>query len=185
MPNWCDTSYVIEGSKRTLKKIKKVLDDSWNEMLILKENLAPRWEGSILSALNIKIKEHHHIRGFLETEPIMVNDTIRFHADEAWGRSDFAELLQKKFPSINIYWMAEEPGFEIYETNDENGIYFPDRILVEVRVNDNYEHEYFEDEESAYKWLSERYGIHNAKELEKFNENEDNHIWFNEFIISE
>ena len=38
------------------------------------------------------------------------NDTLSFYAEEAWGLTDFNEVLAEHFPDIKIYWVVEESG---------------------------------------------------------------------------
>ncbi len=46
-------------------------------------------------------------------------------------------------PDLTIYFCVEEPGCEIYATNDAEGKYFADRFYVDSYVNDIFSHEYF------------------------------------------
>lgn len=182
MANWCSTSYVIEGDKEILETIKRAFDNH-----PVKEKSSENWEGNILAALGINC-EKSSIRGFVDYYSDIDDETFHFACEEAWCRTDFAELLLSKFPSISIYWMAEEPGCEIYMTNDAYGTYFPERYYVEVQINSNGDSEYFEEEQDAYNWIRERTGCKNATDIEKYNdeamENQtDNYICFHEFDI--
>lgn len=182
MANWCSTSYVIEGDKEILETIEQAFDNH-----PVKENSNENWEGNILAALGIDC-ENSSIRGFVIDKSEIKDDIFSFVCEEAWCRTDFAELLLEKFPSISIYWMEEEPGCEVFRTNDAYGVYFPDRYYVDIQINSNWESEYFEEEQDAYNWIRERTGCQNAADIEKFNEEAmknqtDNYICFHEFDI--
>ena len=171
MPNWCCTDYIIEGKKDNLDKIYEAIQNH-----SVKEGSNEDWEGNILETLGIDYT-NHFIRGLIEDSNLS-DDSISIYAMEAWARTDFAELLMSKFPDIEIYWKAEEPGLAIYETNDSKGKYFPDRYYIEVAKNDDYNSEYFETKEDAYNWIKEMTGYKTDEEIE-----EDDNIFIHKYEI--
>src|SRR5699024_9419031 len=61
-----------------------------------------------------------------------------------------------KFPSIRCFYQTEEPGMEMYETNDRDGKYFSDKYLVDMYTPDKeYYHECFSDLPSLYEYLED------------------------------
>ena len=192
MPNWCSTSYMIEGPHETLKKI--------NDAILhheVEEGSSPEWEGNILKALDIKWKRydpdfphqrHSYMRGFINEPPSLGENTLEFDAEEAWGVTDFGEVLEENFPDIKVYFIAEEPGMEIYITNDAEGKFFLTRYYVDTCIKNDYQSEYFETKEEAYKWLSDitQGKITNEEQVDDFNsdvENIDDFIYVHEFKI--
>ena len=189
MPNWCTTSYMIEGPHETLKKI--------NDAILhheVQENSSSDWEGNVLLALGITWKQNtpdgkgYYMRGFIQDSPSLGENTLEFYADEAWGVTDFNEVLEKNFPDIKVYFIAEEPGMEVYITNDAEGKFFPTRYYVDTCIKDDYQSEYFETEEEAYKWLSDitQGKITNEEQVNAFNsdvEDTDDFIYVYEFKI--
>lgn len=171
MPNWCYTDYKIEGEKDTLDKIYKAIENP-----SIKEGSSKDWEGNVLSTLGIDFK-NCFIRGFIEDSDLEY-DVLSIYTTEAWYRTDFARLLEDKFPDINIYWKAEEPGMAIYETNDSEGKYFTERYYIEIYKDNDYITEYFDDKEDAYNWIKEITGYKTDEEIES---NED--IFIHEFEI--
>ena len=123
MANWASVAYAIEGPEKTLEKIEQAILQHE-----VKENSSDTWEGNVLYALGAKWTEREHgvgdyMRGFINDEPWWFNDTtLRFSAEEAWGLTDFAEVLMRNFDDINVFWIVEEPGMVIYETNDGNSL---------------------------------------------------------------
>lgn len=175
------TAYAIEGNKRTLNRIKNAIEHHET-----RENSSEQWEGNVLDALGIKFSNDRYMRGFIYESPSLENGVLRFNAEEAWGRTDFADMLTKKFPSLTVYWTAEEPGMEIYATNDADGRYFPERYYVDTCVNGAYESNYFTDEQSVYEWLTEIANCKDASDVESFNAsvtNDDDYIYVHEFEI--
>ncbi len=47
-------------------------------------------------------------------------DVLYFNTETAWGRaSEVEDLIREKFPSIGIYYLEEELGMGIFQTNDD------------------------------------------------------------------
>lgn len=185
MANWATTSYVIEGNSKTVKKI-------YDAILFPTANEGSKgWEGDVLTTLGIdnKAKRNdgtpYYLRGFISDEPRLEEkpdySVLYFTAEEAWGVTDFDEILLENLEDINIYWQTEEPGMEVYETNDFEGKYFKDLYFADVCLEDHYEEDYFQDEESLYKWLAEvtEGKIKTKEDLEAFNANNES----DDFII--
>lgn len=151
MANWASTDYVIEGSKESLTKIYEAIkhpDTSEG---------SKGWEGGVLKALGIKWDKKKYLRGFIQdVEEFNPEEdyNLSFYAEEAWGVTDFDEILKNNFPDIKVYWRTEEPGMEVYETNDVEGEYFNERYYVDTCINDNYHSDYFIEKASVYQWLS-------------------------------
>ena len=190
MPNWCMTSYTIVGKASDVKRINDALKNH-----PVKEDSAKNWQGNILNALGVSYDDvdKHSMRGFLY-EHDYIGETgdgdaqLKMLYEEAWCRTDFADVLQEVFPDISIYWMAEEPGCELYQTNDSDGNFYPDRYYVDTCINGEYESEYFTTEEAAYEWLSQRSDCKCADDVELFNESRqladlEDFIYVHEFDI--
>ena len=190
MANMASVSYAIEGPEESLNKIAKALikavnsDDKRYEMYQAAEYL------------KLPIKEGIRLRGEIEEEPTWDENTgaLRFWSEERWGLQDFAELLEKQFPDIKVYWIVEECGMEIYCTNDKEGKYFPERYWVDTAIDDIYNSEYFETEEQVYKWLDKlTYGrVKCEEDVEKFNADyedsgteDENFIYVHEFKVED
>ena len=187
MANWASVSYAIEGPKEILQKI--------NEAIITAVNSdSNKYElYQVAEYLNLPIEERNtSLAGSVSEKPTWDKNTgaLRFWSEERWGLQDFAELLEKQFPDIKAYWTVEEPGFELYYTNDGEGKYFPERYWVDTCINGNYNSEYFENEEQVYKWLDKlTFGaVKSEKDVEKFNTDYedsacDNFIYVHEFEV--
>ena len=149
MAHWASTSYRIEGSKNELERVFNVIDDFMTDKRKpVRENASKEWEGNIVRVLGATDEqmENNYLRGFIQ-EYEMNGDTICVEAEEAWGTTDFRHVLAQLIPELTIYYIVEEPGCEIYATNDSEGKYFIDRFYVDACINGNYESDYFEIEE--------------------------------------
>lgn len=186
MANTCIVSYVFEGNKKTLKRISDLIEKAVNKTIPARDNSSHTWQGNVLYELGASFNSTDYIRGFFCAEASFENGALRFDCEEKWHRGDFAEILCKKFPSLSVYWIAEEGGCEIYETNDAEGKYFAERYYVDTCINGEYESEYFTDEEGVYKWLTEHANCKNMEDVEAFNEAAtlDDFIYIHEFEIA-
>lgn len=192
MANWASTSYRIEGSKEDLEKVYNVIDEFMSERRKpIEVNASSEWEGNIIRALGATDEQmkNNYLRGFIE-EYEMDGDIIRIEAEEAWGTTDFRQVLAQLMPELTIYYIVEEPGCEVYATNDADGKYFPERFYVDAFVNGDYQSEYFETEEQAMTYVANLLGKKEVSknELENWNEcheEDNNFIYIHEFEIVE
>ena len=169
MANWAYTDYVIEGPKETLEKIHDAILHCE-----IQENSSEGWEGNVLMHLGITWdRDKKYMRGFIQKDTVDLTDTtLSFGAEEAWGATDFHEMLQIGIPDIKVYYRVDEPDDAVYATNDKEGKYFTERYFVDTCIDGNCESEYFTTEEEAYKWLSHitQGRVHNFEELDQFND---------------
>ena len=192
MANWASTSYRIEGSKEDLEKVYNVIDEFMSERRKPVEvDASNEWEGNIVRALGATDEQmkNNYLRGFIE-EYEMDGDIIRIEAEEAWGTTDFRQVLAQLMPELTIYYIVEEPGCEVYATNDADGKYFPERFYVDAYVNGDYQSEYFDTEEQAMTYVANLLGKEEVckNELENWNEcheEDNNFIYIHEFEIVE
>lgn len=192
MANWASTSYRIEGSKEDLEKVYNVIDGFMSERRKpIEVNASSEWEGNIIRALGTTDEQmkNNYLRGFIE-EYEMDGDIIRIEAEEAWGTTDFRQVLAQLMPELTIYYIVEEPGCEVNATNDADGKYFPERFYVDAFVNGDYQSEYFETEEQAMTYVANLLGKKEVSknELENWNEcheEDNNFIYIHEFEIVE
>lgn len=190
MANWASTSYRIEGSKEDLEKVYNVIDEFMSERRKpVVVDASNEWEGNIIRALGATDEQmkNNYLRGFIE-EYEMDGDIIRIEAEEAWGTTDFRQVLAQLMPELTIYYIVEEPGCEVYATNDADGKYFPERFYVDAYVNGDYQSEYFETEEQAMTYVANLLGKKEVSknELENWNEcheEDNNFIYIHEFEI--
>lgn len=187
MANWASTSYRIEGSKSDLEKVFNVIDGFMTgKRKPVKENASMDWEGNIVKALGATEEQmsKNYLRGFIQTYE-MDGDIISIEAEEAWGLTEFRHVLTQLMPELTIYYIVEEPGCEVYATNDSEGKYFTDRFYVDACINGNYDSDYFETEEQAIRYAAtllrkENVTIDEVKEWTKEQEGDD-YLYIHEF----
>ena len=114
MANICTTNYVIEGEKKELDTLYQKMKELQGQDL-----------GQLVEALG---KNHDEImcRGDwsdLERQ----GDTLRMIFETAWTPCyEVTNLLKAVYPSLRIFYKAEEPGNGVYLKNDAEGKYFPE-----------------------------------------------------------
>ena len=122
----------------------------------------------------------------------MDGDVLKFSTETAWAPcSETFDLVREAFPNLRYYFQAEEPGMEVYETNDEFGTYFSDRFFLDAcSPEEEYLSEYFETQEDAFAWLEEKCGepIKSAEDVKALDErwqskSEDAFCYLHEFQI--
>ena len=114
MANICITNYVIEGEKKELDALYQKMKELQGQNL-----------GQLVESLG-KNPDEVMCRGEwadLERE----DDTLRVTFETAWTPCyEVTDLLKGTYPSLRIYYKAEEPGNGVYLKNDAEGKYFPE-----------------------------------------------------------
>ena len=126
MPNICTAYYVIEGEKKELDALYETMTSlQAMEQPLVENGFGPTWLGCLVKALG-KNPEEVLCRGeWLELE--RADDTLRMTFETAWTPCyEVAALIKNTYPSLHIYYKAEEPGNGIYVKNDVEGKYFPE-----------------------------------------------------------
>ena len=126
MPNICTTNHVIEGKKEELDALyQKMKELQEMDLPLVENNLGPTWLGCLVKALG-KNPEDVLCRGlWIELEH--QDDKLLMVFETAWTPCyEVTNLMKESFPSLRIYYKAEEPGCEVYLKNDAEGKYFPE-----------------------------------------------------------
>lgn len=143
MANWAETVYRFEGPEETLRLIYEAMQNP----TVKTEDASEGWQGDTLKSLGIS-PEGHYTRGFLQECEIG-----KAVYQEAWGRTDFADLLKKKFPEVKIYWNTEEFEDDVWATNDSEKKYFTARFSVDYCVGRFCDVEYFDSSDEMFSHL--------------------------------
>ena len=188
MPNWCYTSYAIDGKRKEVQSLYSRMNRLEKRRKPLVSNtFGKTWLGCLVTLLGADWQKVY-CRGYwynLQYE----GETLRFTTETAWGPMDEVfDFIKSIYPSLNIYWQAEEDGWCIYATNDKEGKYFPDRYKIEA----NSEIEYYATLEGLCDHVSKIVGktVTNMDEvnaaIEEWNNATDDNdvmIYLNEFSV--
>jgi hypothetical protein len=122
MANICITNYVIEGEKKELDAVyetMKKLQDSGASVEYA------TGLGLLVEALGKAPDEVMCRGGWTELE--RKDDTLRITFETAWTPCyEVTDLMKAIYPSLRIFYKAEEPDAGIYLKNDAEGKYFPE-----------------------------------------------------------
>ena len=154
MPNWCSTTYKCVGDLKEVKSLHKILKYiDKRKTTILKNGFGKWWLGNLVHKLGGDW-EKYRCRGEI-TDYFLDENVLTINQETAWCEQEgVRRIIEEKFPSIKVYFMEEEPGCGVFDTNDASGSYFPERFFL-----DSYEDcEYFETIEGAAKYVSEIVG---------------------------
>lgn len=156
MPNWCYTSYAIEGQRKEVQSLYSLMNRLEKRKTSLVDNgFGKTWLGNLVTSLG---GDWNEIRCRGEWYNLTYDKTanvLRFSTETAWSPVfETFTFVREKYPSLKIYFMATEEGMEIYETNDIEGNYFPERYYLDCYD----EPQYWLTLDDAVKYISELIG---------------------------
>ncbi len=165
MPNWCETQYVITGNRRQVNSLYRIMKNLQERKTSLLENgFGTTWLGNLVHRLGANPSKVY-CRGDW-SNLVKHEGYISFDCEHAWSRPDeVEELIREKYDELDIYFITEELGMDIFQTNDEDGIYFKERVIIDGEDSGM---EYYTEDE-ALKALSEMLG----EELTSWEDAED------------
>ena len=167
MPNWCDTQYKIISKKEEVQDLYSKIQQLQN----MEEPLEPNgfgnlWLGCLVAILGGNWNEIYcrgHIIDFSLDDGVLSIDT-----ETAWSEmQEVRQFIQKVYPSLEIFYYEEEPGWGIYQTNDHDKRFFSFRYILDDLEGDG--PEYYDDTDSLLEAASEIFG----KELKTMADLED------------
>lgn len=131
MPNWCDTTYKVVGEPkevghlfRSLQKLESMKSP------YLSNGFGNMWLGCVINYLGGNY-ENYSCRGEI-TQFGMKDEVLVINQETAWCEQEgFRTFIEQKYPSVKVYYCEEEPGCDIYYTNDTTGLYFPEEYLLD------------------------------------------------------
>lgn len=157
MSNTCFTTYkVVSENKKDVTKLFKTIQRLEKRKTPLVKNgwYDPKlWLGCLVKALGGDPNKVY-CRGTI-TFYQMEDDVLTLNTETAWAEmSETRHFIESCFPGMKIYYIEEESGCEIFNTNDSEGIYFKDRYYLDG-FDDS---EYFETLEEAAKYVKDIVG---------------------------
>ena len=119
----------------------------------------------------------------------MEDDVLTLNTETAWAEmAETRHFIESCFPGMKIYYIEEESGCEIFNTNDLEGLFFKDRYYLDG-FDDS---ECFETLEEVAKYVKEIVGheieatfkaIEDALNayMEEHEDDDDCYYYFHEF----
>lgn len=140
MPNWCFSSYVIEGRKKELQSLHSKMKRLEKRKKSLVENgFGKTWLGNLVTRLGGDWQEVYCRGSWSDLD--WNGAILRFNTETAWGpMTEVFNFIKSIYPSLEIYYMAEEKGNGVFITNDTEGRFFSDRYYLDSDgpVDDHY-----------------------------------------------
>ena len=151
MPNWCFTSYVVTGEEKEVCDLyEKMLSLEEREESLVENGFGKTWLGNLVTLLGGDWNTIYCRGDWSDLTKDDDNGALRFDTETAWCDADETIVfLQEKYPNLEFYFIAEEPGMGYYATNDTAGEYFPQRYTV-LPYDSGEEYQYEEGEEQAF-----------------------------------
>ena len=174
MPNWCFSSYVIEGRKKELQSLHSKMKRLEKRKKSLVENgFGKTWLGNLATRLGGDWQEVYCRGSWSDLD--WNGAILRFNTETAWGpMTEVFNFIKSIYPSLEIYYMAEENGNGVFITNDTEGRFFSDRYYLDSDgpVDDHY----FETIEELAQVISEIVGHPVGESFEECEKALDDHM---------
>lgn len=133
MPNWCSTNVYFYGKHKDLTAFAERINKTFSN----KERVNYNWLGYLLQDLDIK-DDNISCRGWVQWDDISdflsgKQEYFSMDIEDAWA--PHIEVFRKMIEvmglkdEVTFLYSAEEPGCELYITNDDRGIIFGGYIM--------------------------------------------------------
>ena len=147
MPNWCMTDLIIAGDKSELQRLEKLIG-KWTSKEYSKSGADKMWLGNIVLGAGFKtfdeVTDGFRCRGSIDYIGEVEREEGKLYSLEIEYESAWEPMIEmwyavtrKYAPHCHLYWYAEEPGFELYQSNDENHVFFDVEYAVTCWLEDD------------------------------------------------
>lgn len=190
MANICETTYKVVGSRQAIK----ALYDKLHKMESAdnpqhKSDWGNMWLGELVERLGYSWQKHC-CRGEITYFELIDNEELLICQNTAWGEQNgVRECIERRYPTIKVYYQDIEPGCENFTTNDDTGQFFPEKFYFDDEKNGI---QYFEDIDEACQYISPLVGkeLHTQEDIESAvkqwqEEHDDSYMYFSEFQYAE
>ena len=189
MANTCFTQYVVEGDISELK-------DLYAKMKSLEEGKAPlvdegadkTWLANLVNLLGGDWNNFECRGDFYDVSLNEEKGELRYSVDSSWLElADVREFIGECYPSLTIYFRAEESGCGIYETNDIESKYFERHKLsynnIDFERVENYFFTFQEVLDEASRLFDEKVSLRDEMQrlFDEYNEESEADIYYNYF----
>ena len=164
MPNWCKTTYKVTGKKENVDFLAFTLMGLHKER---KHDLADLVKEMGGDASEISCRGEW---SFEDEDFPVYEGVLSFETMTAWCEmADWRHFVEERF-SVKIYFLAEEFGLLLFETNDRQKKFFSDEYFFFVGTDDRPEDEYYETLDALIKAVEQvtcRNGLNSFEECQK------------------
>ena len=157
MSNWCSTDYYVVGSKKEVLDLNKKMERLENrKKSLVKNGFGNTWLGNLVKSLGGDWEKVYCRGGWMCREYNKEKNTLTFTTETAWREMvEWRKFIESCYKTIKILYVTEEPGMEIYKTNDKDAIFFKSKYVLDYTEDV----EYFETIDQAVEFIEELIGI--------------------------
>lgn len=157
MPNWCSTQITIHHDDVNKLKLLDALIDDWTSKNYKANGFGLTWLGNIVgnsgvATIDEDYKTDVRCRGSMTYKDLNLDgNELIIDTETAWAPmlQMWIRILNKYLPDAELTYRTEEPGCEIYCTNDP---YLINKYVIDS-WDDNIESDWEASEESVTKLL--------------------------------
>ena len=130
MPNWCYTVCKVSGSQEEVQDFASKLKylEELPESLV-KNGFGKTWLGNLVTLFN---EDWNEISCRGEWTDVELDDNeLTIWMETAWSPPfSLFEMIESKYDTIKIYYLADEWDMNYHITNDSEGKYFTERYFL-------------------------------------------------------
>lgn len=154
MSNTCFNTIKVDGPRKKLDKLSALVVD-------IRSNRTECWDlYNLLRRLGYtdKYARSREIRECFSDTPVLENGVLTFHTESAWYfQGSGWESVRRKLRGIRIYHLSEELGCGIFETNDDAGMHFNEKYILDYSDGEDGGTEYLADDDALVSFVKEHF----------------------------
>ncbi len=129
---------MIDGKRKEVQSLFSKMNNLENRKKPLVENgFGKTWLGCLVNKLSGDWQKIYCRGSWSDLD--WNGAILRFNTETAWGpMNEVFKFIKSIYPSLEIYYMAEEDGNGVFITNDVEGCYFRDRFRIEFDCDYEY-----------------------------------------------
>jgi hypothetical protein len=176
MPNWNTTSVYVTGPEEQVNALYELMVSLENaDKPAIENGFGNKWYGCLVNALG-EDWESVRCRGSWMSLEKDSDTRLLWYDETAWGPVlEVFKLIENHFPGLKVYWLCEEPGMCIYESNDVDHKFFDVQFIL--YYNQCEDVEYFHSERALLDYVNLKLDyqkeIKSLKELDQYIENQE------------
>lgn len=187
MPNWCNTTYKFVGKAEEIADLhQKLRELEQMPKPIVETDFGNLWLGCVVNYFG---GDYHNIycRGMIDYLELCGDSMIQLSTMTAWGdMPEIWDFVLTQYPSVEYYFLAEEPGMCYFVNSDVDGEYFPEKYVIYQMDGMT---DYLNEDEELLEYIAERIGMEKIETIEQMNElldtynktHPDHEIYYYEF----
>lgn len=151
MANWAYTDTVVRGTKEQIDDLfARMSFLQGMETPLVENGFGPNWLGCLVKSIGGD-PARVYCRGSWDNLRRMDDTRLAYTTEHAWSRPfEVDDLLESRYPGLKVYFLEEELGMGVFQTNDCAGEFFTETVIIDCEDEGM---EYFREEE-ALEWLS-------------------------------